>query len=55
MIIHPDLRAVNGPQSEVVGPQNGEGTVAVDGRVKARISPLSYRMIRLEAKHVGSD
>lgn len=55
VIIHPDLRAVNGLQGEIVGPQNGEGTVAVDGRVKSRISSLSYRMIRLEAKHVGSD
>jgi len=42
-----DLKAVNGPEGEVVGPRDGEGAEVRDGRLIAAIAPLSYRVIRL--------
>ncbi|KKX32935.1 alpha-N-arabinofuranosidase [Rhizobium sp. LC145] len=43
------LRATNGPETEAIVPQDGTGVDASGRRLRARISPLSYRMIRLGA------
>ncbi|MFK3779868.1 alpha-N-arabinofuranosidase [Agrobacterium sp. NPDC089420] len=43
------LKATNGPDSETVAPQDGAGALFSEGRLKATMAPLSYRMIRLGA------
>lgn len=42
-----DLKATNGPQGETVAPKDAVGSSVLDGRLKATVSPLSYRVIRL--------
>lgn len=42
-----DLDAVNGPDAETVTLADGSGAAVADGKLTAKVAPLSYRMIRL--------
>ncbi|MCG5478091.1 MAG: alpha-N-arabinofuranosidase, partial [Ensifer alkalisoli] len=48
VLAHSDINATNtAERPDNVVPRKGDGAVASDGRLGARIPPLSYRMIRL--------
>jgi len=47
MLAHPDLRAINNASKEAVAPKKGKGVALRDGRLKGRLPPRSYHMLRV--------